>query len=514
MGVGAWGGVQGVALLWWLHRDQTTPAWDSAVHLTLSLLYHRILEALPFPEDWLACLGLYHHYGYYPPLIHLAAIPFYRLLGMGEDAAVLANLLFLMLLLMGTYGLARHWWGPWGGLWSMALVSLYPLVGGLMRLYLTDFALTGVMAFALWTLWESRGFRRLGWSLLFGVSAGLGMLAKWTFLALLLPPLLWVGVKGGAWKERRAPFHILLAAMVALLVAGPWYLPALGNIVAAVLESNRTAALDGDPSALTLAGWLYYWKVLGQSQIFLPGLALLVGGVAMGWRKRAPNLDFLLAWWLGGTLLLTLVWNKDPRFSAPLLPAVAVLSGGLLSSPTWGRRVALAGLGWGLLQFSLLGFGVPRWPEVRLAGWPLLAKAAFLTHPPQSSSAPLPELVRRMDQLACKEYPVIGVLVNTPTLNLENLRYYACRERWKDLPFRIPVLRPLARSPHWREELERCDMVVLKTGDQGPAGHDRWIREAWDWLKEEPEEWRQRFEEVLRWPWPDGGQVLVFQRRE
>jgi hypothetical protein len=179
---------------------------------------------------------------YRPPLFHLSPAPMFLLFGRTADLAALVNLVYLAVLIGSVYGIGSRLRGRGVGLLAAFIISMYPMLFAMTRLYYIDYPLTAVVALSIYLLVRTEGFTRRGWSAALGVSLGWGMLIKWTHPAFVFPPMLVVayGMRGGgfreAWASLRPPLRRMLpAAAAAAAVVLLWYLPNLEAVGASTL---------------------------------------------------------------------------------------------------------------------------------------------------------------------------------------------------------------------------------------------------------------------------------------
>lgn len=550
-GLWVWHGVQN---LFWLRLDSFPPAWDQAVHLTYSLTYYRLFQH-SWSEGLVAAAVVSD---YYPPLVHLAAMPFLALSGVpsrwaglsSNEVAALSNLLFFAALILSTYGLGQQLWGRRAGAFAAFLVSFYPLLFVLSRELLLDFPLTALTALSMYLLLRTDDFRNRPYALAFGLAYGLALLTKWSFFFLTLGPLgyvLWrsfrrreadpageqrklgnqeTGKPGNRETRKRQAMNVAWAALLALLVAGPWYLSHPGDIVRALLLSNQTALKDGDPAYGTLGYFTYYPLTLIRQQIFLPFTALFVYGTWRAFRSPRPRALAVVGLWLvGGLLVLTVVLNKDPRFTAPLLPAVAVLSSAWLADRPGGvekagrrRAVGRGGLIAGiatlaLIQYGGLSYGWPRLPErIEYFSLPLYAQHCHLSRHPSPQRWPLTEMVTAIYARAPLNARV-GVLVDCGHLNGYTLRAYAFERAvashlWPPV---WPEVGPAAQErPLTWAELLRYDVLVLKTGS--PGAHIAALERTRQMIAAREAQFREAFQPGPSFLWPDGSIARLYFR--
>ena len=156
---------------------------------------------------------------YYPPLVHLTAVGLYRLFGVSEDIAVMANVLYLGLLLGATWSITRRMAADWVALLATLFLATFPLIFAMSRYLYLDLALTSMVAVTVALLLATERFRRRWPSLLFGLALGLAFLIKWTTAAFVLGPLFFV-----VWRSKIIPAmvrqpHLLRPDLRKLLTA-------------------------------------------------------------------------------------------------------------------------------------------------------------------------------------------------------------------------------------------------------------------------------------------------------
>ncbi|HIK45094.1 MAG TPA: glycosyltransferase family 39 protein [Leptolyngbyaceae cyanobacterium M65_K2018_010] len=493
----------------WMLSDQAPPAWDQGEHLTRVLNFWRVLQHPAWGEgDWWTTLWRQSP-GYRAPLVYLATVPLFNLLGRGFEQAVLVNTLFAGLLMALLYELGRYLFDRQTGLWAAGLSLLVPMLYALRLDYLLDFGLVVcvVAAFACLTRWRgARPQERWWWALGFGICLGGSILAKPTAVMFLLVPLGWVAVESLLKPPRWAhglQWAVAAAAMV--LVCGPWiqtnWLTILTNsqsnnaswIPAEVVPGSRGSALS------------YYARMLPR----LITYALLVtgslgglAGLAQAYRRdRGGRLgsSILLKWaWLSSFLLgsyglLTLLQNKDPRHFAPAVPIlVLVLARGLTClSGRAGRwlRGFLAGLMTALMVATLLPGG-PLPPSRLMRSMDL---------GPAWPHAAVIETVLEQDPYLRS---TLGVLPNTAQINPHTFDFYGAlrdfRVFGRELGFN-PASVPL--------DLRSLTWMMTKTGDQGPTTESK--QALSDAVVQSPE-----FEVTRTWSLPDGSELALHRRRQ
>ncbi|MDH4207782.1 MAG: glycosyltransferase family 39 protein, partial [Anaerolineae bacterium] len=222
---------------WIFVRTQVTIlGWDRPAHLVRTLIYNDMLQQVNLRSLFEVMTWSWNR----PPLSHLAAVPFYRILGVSTDVALMTNSLFVAILLFSVYGIGRRLYDWRVGLLAAFLVSTYPILFSISRMPYVEYSVTALVALAIYLAVAGEGFRRRRPSLLLGLAIGLGVLTKWPFVAFAGAPIAYVAVASGALRDvRRAVtsrpagtspwqrlwtspvFHLVIGLALTLL----WYWP-------------------------------------------------------------------------------------------------------------------------------------------------------------------------------------------------------------------------------------------------------------------------------------------------
>jgi 4-amino-4-deoxy-L-arabinose transferase-like glycosyltransferase len=335
------------ANLIWIARDTRPPFWDMAYHQTAAL---RICDA--FSTFGIRAIALVPFLtGFYPPLYHAIVAFFYSLFGRTIDAAQWANLPALALLIAATYGVGRRLLKPLPAAVAAMLAGFFPYLIWLSRETLVDYWLTAIVALTMWLLLQTKEFSDRNASIAFGVVCGLGLLTKWTFPLFVILP--------AAWLARKNFRNAGIAATIAAVIAAYWYFPAGRSLQQLANINNAGAVTEGDPGRLSFQALVFYIRALEGYQLFLPLFLVFIVGAVILVRKFDRSWLPVVLWLIGGWLGLMLFQNKDPRYSAPLLPAVA-----LVSARAFEKREAFIAVLVPVLLFQhyLVSFGVRQLP--------------------------------------------------------------------------------------------------------------------------------------------------------
>jgi len=339
---------------WWLAVDKRTPGGgDPADHLTTALRIGDLLRA--------GDLGGIFDVGFdpdtdrfYPPLVQLIGgiAPALHLEPIQDWGELAVNLVFAPMLAAGTYLVGRRVYGPTAGLLAAIFALGTPMVLSLFHVFLLDAPLAATVAIALAALLASERFTARRASVIAGALVGLAMLVKTIAPLYLAGPVLVMLVAGG-WRQWR---NLALAAAAFLIVAGPYYLAHLNEVV----DVGEASTVGGEIGATGTAfdrdarisfdnlTW-YAWAAIND-QYFVPLLALFAVGFVAAFRemRRRAGVPELLAGIVITYLALPVVLSlRDPRYTLPLVAFVAVIATGWITTTarTAFRRIGLAVLG-------------------------------------------------------------------------------------------------------------------------------------------------------------------------
>jgi len=576
----------------WLSSNVTLVGWDQASHLRKSLVCNDLLQQFD-PASLFQAIVLDK---FRPPLLFFSAVVFYRLFGLSTDVALMSNSLYWALLLFSTYGIGKRIYDRSVGLLAAFLVSTFPLIFSLSRTSYFDFALAAMVSLSIYLLLLTDGFRDRGYSLLLGISLGLGMLMKQSFIAFLIAPLALVIVRSGVLayvvpKDMRSFSNIRWAALSSvpgLLLMLLLYLPneewiaeqPLGrwcfliwgllfwatifsltrrssveaNLGSAILIASSLASLWYLPRAgflhrlleimgggkrvepefaklLAPQSYFYYLQsMIGEqiSPLYFLFFLLAIGSLIWHYRKAerrglSEGVWLLILWVSISYILLCLSVRKSPRYTAPLLPSIAIItSRGLLKIPGSRARMALICLliCAGAWQFSVLSFDAWAWiPERTSFDLPfvgrgnLFAQGGYLRPPNRGATDSgywiLPDV---LDEAAGRAVENgrgevrVALLVETPQINGHIFRYLA----YANYP-QITMQEfgsGGGRSP--QEQLFAADYVLFKSGANEYLGAERQRALA---LVKSSSPFDVVFDLVKRYDLPSGEEAHLYKKR-
>jgi 4-amino-4-deoxy-L-arabinose transferase-like glycosyltransferase len=322
-------------LLWvWNVTDRTPPIWDQAGHLVTSWQHWKHLQQfVPTALWWDSFFKISDRY---PPLIYWLATPFFQLFGFSLVTALVVPAAFLLLLAFGTAGLTQALLDEkearWVGALAAGLVMLYPIHLEQAHQFLLDLPMATAI---LWGFWGcARYWRQPSWfhSLWIGICLGWVGLTKWSGILFLVVPLVALLIRQLHQKEWRCLLHAGLVLLSAAVIIAPWYgtnwLFVISNGLKYARDAQYYPVIAGSPGSWDW--WTFYLRILPfQMSWWLVGLPLLCVACWSGFPKflrQKEAVVLLLLVFSSGYVIVSWISLKDPRFSMPLLPLLAILS--------------------------------------------------------------------------------------------------------------------------------------------------------------------------------------------
>jgi 4-amino-4-deoxy-L-arabinose transferase-like glycosyltransferase len=314
--------------LYWVRQNARPPHWDMARHLYNIEIYSDLLQQGEIYK-------IATTYLYYPPFSYLIVALAYVFVGSTLLNAVAVNFIWLLVLGFSLVSVGGSLRRPRVGILAFVFFITMPLVGSVTKEVQLDFPLAAMLAANLALLLRSQKFAKFNFSLLYGISFGLGMLTKWTFLIFAIWPLAIAGanlVKNYKHNKNNIK-NLILALLTAYALAMPWYVVNLSSIKADFIANGVSAGVrEGDPPPLTLGGLSWYPRNIIEFYLRLPWL-VGVAAAFMALRGRItkqtlkPDILYVISMGVGGFIVFTLLQNKDIRYIMPVLMILALLIG-------------------------------------------------------------------------------------------------------------------------------------------------------------------------------------------
>ncbi|MBN3963386.1 glycosyltransferase family 39 protein [Nostoc sp. NMS8] len=325
----------------WFFLDESIPAYDQSAHLTVALYHYKVFQNFNiFSGDWWLSLWQLTP-SYRAPFVYICTVPFLMLFGRGSDQASLVNLLYTAMIILSVYHLGNFLFkNRKTSITASIFCLLFPILGIMRTDYLIDYGLTAIviLTFTVLTIWKDSYIRFPSWSLtiVLGIGIGLIMLAKPTGIIFILVPSIWTLISFIRKRKLTKLIQTCLSLMIAWLICHFWYGVNWLTIITSALNANKVGKGEGDPSATTIAGWLYYPQMIPES-VGLPILSVSIGILLVYLIKYRFNTDlisgnlhksariWLLVTLLSSYIICTLGTNKDIRFILPCFPIISLI---------------------------------------------------------------------------------------------------------------------------------------------------------------------------------------------
>jgi 4-amino-4-deoxy-L-arabinose transferase-like glycosyltransferase len=493
----------GLAALW-MHLDDVPPSYDQSHYLDVTLHYLRGFDAAGLRGLHGAMVSPLNDPGR-APLYSLLMMPFFAVFGASLNSGLALNLVLWPVLLLSVAEIGRILFDRRVGLLAMFLTAAVPLMIGLSHEALQDFLLATLATLAIVLLLRSRAFESTAVSVCLGFVIGLGWLTKVTFPALIAGPLVLClfsmteRVRREAQRAetrplvRRRLLNVATAAVITLAMAAAWYAqnwkPTLDYIHYST-TGEGTLGLQQPFLTFTLGG-------LNQdlSWVLVLGALAAAAAVLVEWVRRnrgqrisipGPALyrgGFLATWIVVPYLIVGLSRNPEFRYMASSIPAIAVVTAGLVMSircRLLRNSITAAVCTACALQVAALTTRIdpPGLPDqlsvatpIGDAILPLSSESLGFARLPsrQDSATPILEyLESRSHSPAGLQPRVIGVLQPHRSINPNTLNWLADE---RDDPFTFVDQRA---GPGLRERLLQCDFIVyIKPPPSVTQGHSR-----------------------------------------
>jgi 4-amino-4-deoxy-L-arabinose transferase-like glycosyltransferase len=343
----------------WVLRDNAAPSWDQSHYLYLTWVYQ---QALDHHGPGALVHAIYTTDPSHAPLLSVLLVPLSYIFGPGTGVGLALNLILWPIFLLSAGAIAREFFDDRARLLAIVLLAPMPLIVTLSHQVLQDFLLVTLTTVAVLLLVRSHRLTGRKASLGLGLAVGAGLLTKFSFFVGFAGPALVTLIAcvadcvtsrrlDGDWRAARRPItNMVLAASVAVIPTLLWYVPNWTATVAYIKTqfSGQGGATFDPLSPVHLAA---FFVNTGANMSWLAvGIAVIVAMISiprlsrwfLGHRvRRAAVLRaaVLRAAFLGSWLFIPIVVvaadiNQDPRYLVASYPALAVITGGLISQIT------------------------------------------------------------------------------------------------------------------------------------------------------------------------------------
>ncbi len=502
----------------WLKLENLPPGWDESLHLTKSLEYYYILTN---PGSGMIS-NLIQVDNYYPPFYHFSTVLSYFLFGTSMDAAISINIFYFGILLFSVYGIGKSLYNKETGLIAAVIISLYPSIVGMRRFYLIEIALVATVALSIYFLLLSDNFKNRKYSIAFGIAFAISILTKWTALFFIIGPLAIViyesfknysfkhdsltqkpvNTKKSNKKEQKKQkkgsgqspvFNIIIMGAAALIVSLIWYGPHISEVYRTMVWGNEFwGTTEGDPEVFTVQSIIFYAIALINSQISFIFFIIFLAGLIIALRSRSRSNYILLSWVILPYIVMTLLRNKNDRYTIASITAVAIISALWIASintkKTKAIVVSLLIIAGGFQLFTLAE-GMDLASDFRIktstVNIDLYSAGSFGTRPPQNQDWKAEETLETIMSDAQtnprmnERIGYIGIVPDMPYTNGLTFGYYSYM---KKLPFNVISVPYFESLEPFIQNFLNFDYLVFKSGENSGASRKKLIRDMYDYF--------------------------------
>ncbi len=342
---------------------------DSPRHALNGVFVMDLIKAMPLDDPTGYAYRYYAQYPaltilFYPPLFYAISAPFYAVLGVSHETALLVVALHYLALGLGCWRLARYWLPAAPSLAFATLVLWVPEVAFWGRQVMLE---VPAFAFLVWSAVAVVAYLRGGPPRWLYLGAALLVLGMYTKISVAYMGLVYAALiaQRDGWAVLRNRHHWRVAALAFL---GLFPLAVLTLKFGQANMQSVTGVADAVASRTSWQGWVWYLQQI-PSQAGWPLTVLGLAGAIMAAWRRMQGLSF---WWLGfgvGYLFFSSIDLKEARHSVFLLPSVvffAVLLLHTLVPPRMGHWAVPALM---LLVFATAGLTVWTRPVFYVQGY-------------------------------------------------------------------------------------------------------------------------------------------------
>jgi 4-amino-4-deoxy-L-arabinose transferase-like glycosyltransferase len=482
-----------------LRSDEGMPNCDEAHHLTVGLSYARAITGGSFLHQ------LWRIPERYPPAFHILVGLGMIFLGPSDRTGLVVNFAAMALLLWATSRLASRTFGQRAGLLAAALLVFLPVTVCLHRITYQECTVTAAVALSLALLLDADASLSSAGALALGLAMGVGLLLKPTFGFFVWAPGLAVAGRAALRRDRPRVVRLALAALLAVALAGLWYLPHWQDILALAAD-NRVDALRWGHARSPVAGLSYY---LARLPWMLERPVLALAAVALVWSVlRRWRRCWLLHAALWGGLAMTVggLVFRDEKYLFPMMPLLAIVCAGLLAE--FGRIGAVATA---ILCASYAGLAVAYAPANRPSVELTLGDRSFILLSTEYYRRlprwTTPRIAAASQAHAPRPDARVAVVPDWAMLNANQLTW---ESRRVGSPLEYTFVGSHLRELDFRaDDLRRFDLVITKTGVQGDPENTERSLDFMRFVEEHPDV----FHEVERFDLPDRTISRLYQVR-
>ncbi|MFB6089240.1 MAG: glycosyltransferase family 39 protein, partial [Candidatus Aenigmatarchaeota archaeon] len=241
---------------WVIHQNEEVFRKDTLVDYSVAVKYHEQIENTNF-DDLIRSI----FYTNRQPLFFIITAIIFVLVEKSQLIACLISQLFLILSIFSTYKLGTYLTDKTKGLTAALLTATFPIVFATSRVFKYEISALALLPISIYFLFKSENFQNQKFSFLFGISFGIGMLFRETYIIFLGGPLL-VYVLGSLIKSKLNIRNVMIVLLVFSLISLPYYISSSDIILSDVKGDLTRSYVSFD--YISFENFSYYFNHLPE----------------------------------------------------------------------------------------------------------------------------------------------------------------------------------------------------------------------------------------------------------
>ncbi|MGV8152513.1 MAG: ArnT family glycosyltransferase [Candidatus Nanoarchaeia archaeon] len=299
------------------------PSWDESWHTTFSFNYFYMLsnQDISIKDHYPVT---YERYSRYPHLVQIFAVPFYFIFGLSENVALFTITFFFLLLILFTYLIGKYLYDEKIGFFSALLVSFYPIVFGISRIFLLDLPVVTMVLGTFYFLFKYSDKKNTRDLLFTGLFIILGAMTKQTYFIFVTLPILFVLYKTNSKKiklclSNKKYLFITITSILTIIVLFLIYLKFFSGIYLMKILF----------SGLSINKFLMGLLTISKNLVFIQiGAVCLMGFfISLIHFEKIKNKEVFIMWIIVPVLFLAFTgFIAGGRYLMPILPPIAIIT--------------------------------------------------------------------------------------------------------------------------------------------------------------------------------------------
>ena len=233
----------------------------------------------------------------------------------------------LVILIFSAYYVGKKLKNNEFGLLTALFVSFIPGIYNFSRVPMPDFALTSLLVLSICLMLYTNKFKNKKITLLFGLSCGIGMLTKWTFVTYIIAPFTIYFFHSFTIRKlyNKRIKNLLIGLLIGVLICLTWYFNKISFILERGINLNEDFAIElGEYNAYSFDNLKYYHTKFHPVLIGYLMPILIIFVIVFTLIKSKHKLIFL-SWIFIPYVFLSLAPWKNPRYILPILPSYGIM---------------------------------------------------------------------------------------------------------------------------------------------------------------------------------------------